>query len=191
MQHGVSPVAVLNAEIAEILNRTAELLEIEGANPFRVRAYRNAARTVGGLPRGVTAMLTEGTDLSALPGIGKDLAHKIEEVAETGHLPLLDEIEQRLPPGLARLLGVPGLGPKRVRALHEVLGVDDLDLSLPQIRSARDSGRLRFLFVWLYRLWLSVLGRHCHIKRMPISPPLVRHKLNYVSAGVHGCCRSG
>ena len=51
---------VLNAEIADILNRTAELLEIEGANPFRVRAYRNAARTVGGLPRGVAATLTEG-----------------------------------------------------------------------------------------------------------------------------------
>jgi DNA polymerase (family 10) len=110
---------VRNAEIAEILNRTAELLEIEGANPFRVRAYRNAARTVDGLPRSVVAMLADGQDLSELPGIGKDLAHKIEQAAQTGHLPLLDEIEQRLPPGLARLLGVPGLGPKRVRALYE------------------------------------------------------------------------
>jgi DNA polymerase (family 10) len=117
---------VHNAEIAEVLNRTAELLEIDGANPFRVRAYRNAARTVGGLPRSVVTMLTEGADLSKLSGIGKDLAHKIEEVADTGHLPLLDEIERRLPPGLAQLLGVPGLGPKRVRALYEVLGIDDL-----------------------------------------------------------------
>ena len=56
--------------------------------------------------------------------IGKDLAQKIAEVVETGHLPLLDEIERRVPPGLARLLGVPGLGPKRVRALYETLKVD-------------------------------------------------------------------
>ncbi|MHA1152509.1 MAG: DNA polymerase/3'-5' exonuclease PolX [Alphaproteobacteria bacterium] len=132
---------IFNAEIAEILNRTAALLEIEGANPFRVRAYRNAARTVGGLPHSVAAMLTEGADLSELPGIGKDLAHKIGEVAGTGHLPLLDEIEQRLPPGLARLLGVPGLGPKRVRALYEVLGVDDLD----RLAKAGKAGKIRCL----------------------------------------------
>jgi len=134
-------VPIFNAEIAEILNRTAALLEIEGANPFRVRAYRNAARTVGGLPHSVAAMLTEGADLSELPGIGKDLAHKIGEVAGTGHLPLLDEIEQRLPPGLARLLGVPGLGPKRVRALYEVLGVDDLD----RLAKAGKAGKIRCL----------------------------------------------
>ena len=132
---------VHNAEIAEILNRTAELLEIEGANPFRVRAYRNAARTVGGLPRSVVAMLVEGEDLSELPGIGKDLAHKIEQTAQTGHLPLLDEIEQRLPPGLAQLLGVPGLGPKRVRALYEVLGIDDLD----RLAKAAKAGKMRRL----------------------------------------------
>ncbi len=132
---------VHNAEIAEILNRTAELLEIEGANPFRVRAYRNAARTVGGLPRSVTAMLAEGEDLSQLPGIGKDLAHKIEEVTETGHLPLLDEIEKRLPPELATLLGVPGLGPKKVRALHDALGIDDLD----RLAKAAKAGKVRRL----------------------------------------------
>ena len=77
---------VHNTEIAEMLSRLAELLEIQGANPFRIRAYRQAAQTIEGLPRSVTSMLADGSDLSALPGIGEDLAAKIQEIAETGHL---------------------------------------------------------------------------------------------------------
>jgi DNA polymerase (family 10) len=172
---------VRNAEIAEILNRTAELLEIEGANPFRVRAYRNAARTVDGLPRSVVAMLADGQDLSELPGIGKDLAHKIEQAAQTGHLPLLDEIEQRLPPGLARLLGVPGLGPKRVRALYEVLGIDDLD----RLAKAARAGKVRRLPGFGAKIEAKILHaletRGAEERRMKraeaeeVAEPLVRH----------------
>jgi DNA polymerase (family 10) len=120
-------VPVQNADIAELLDRAAELLELEGANPFRIRAYRNAARTVTSQSRSIASMLAEGEDLSRLPGIGQDLSHKIAEIVETGHMPLLDELQQRVPPGLAKLLGVPGLGPKRVQALHDKLGIDDLD----------------------------------------------------------------
>ncbi len=132
---------VTNSDIAEVLNRIAELLELEGANPFRIRAYRNAARTVTGLSRSIGSMLTEGADLSELPGIGKDLAAKITEISETGHLRFLDEIEGRTPPGLAKLLGVPGLGPKRVQALYTALGVDDLD----KLVAAAKAGKLRRL----------------------------------------------
>ncbi len=132
---------VTNSDIAEVLNRIAELLELEGANPFRIRAYRNAARTVTGLSRPIGSMLTEGADLSELPGIGKDLAAKITEISETGHLRFLDEIEGRTPPGLAKLLGVPGLGPKRVQALYTALGVDDLD----KLVAAAKAGKLRRL----------------------------------------------
>jgi len=134
-------VPVRNAEVAEILNRTAEFLEIEGANPFRVRAYRNAARTVSALPQSLASMIEAGDDLSALPAIGEDLAEKIATIVETGHLPLLDDIEKHLPPGLARLLDVPGLGPKRVRVLHDELGIDDLD----KLIAAAKAGRLRRL----------------------------------------------
>ncbi len=119
--------AVHNAEIAEMLNRVADLLEIEGANLFRVRAYRNAGRTLTSLPREVVAMLADGKDLSQLPGIGKDLAQKIQEIVETGRLPILSELERQTPAGLVKLLGVPGLGPKRVQTLHETLGIDNLD----------------------------------------------------------------
>jgi DNA polymerase (family 10) len=134
-------VPVTNSDIAEILDRITELLELEGANPFRVRAYRNAARTVTGLPHSVGALLAAGEDLSELPGIGKDLAAKIVEICETGHLRFLEEIEARTPPGLAKLLGVPGLGPKRVQLLYTVLGIDDLD----KLAAAAKAGKLRRL----------------------------------------------
>ncbi len=118
--------SVRNAEIAEIFDRMATLLEIQGANPFRVRAYRNAARTVGDLPRNVGDMLEEEEDLSKLPGIGKDLAGKIAEIVGTGHLTALEEVEREVPAGLIDLTLLPGLGPKRVKALYEELGIRDL-----------------------------------------------------------------
>jgi DNA polymerase (family 10) len=117
---------VRNAEIADLFDRMAALLEIQGANPFRVRAYRNAARTLGGLPRSVADMLAEEEDLSRLPGIGKDLAGKIAEIIDTGHLSALEEVEKGVPAGLVDLTRLPGLGPKRVKVLHEELGIRDL-----------------------------------------------------------------
>jgi DNA polymerase (family 10) len=118
---------VHNSEIADIFDRMAILLEIQGANPFRVRAYRNAARTLGDLPRNVVDLLAEGQDLSDLPGIGKDLAGKIAEIAQTGHLTALTDLEEKLPASLVDLTGLPGLGAKRVRALYEELGIASLD----------------------------------------------------------------
>jgi len=127
-----------NAEIAEAFNRLAELLEIEGANPFRVRAYRNAARTVAELPRSVADMLAAGEDLTALPGIGDDLAAKIREIVNSGHLSLLDEEQRKLPKSLVELSALPGMGPKRIKLVHDQLGVG----SLAQLRRAVDSGKL-------------------------------------------------
>ena len=117
---------VRNAEIADIFDRMGALLEIQGANPFRVRAYRNAARTVGGLPRSIADMLAEEENLSKLPGIGKDLAGKIAEIVDTGHLTALEEVEMEVPAGLVDVTRLPGLGPKRVKILHQELGIRDL-----------------------------------------------------------------
>ncbi len=115
-----------NAEIATLFTRMSILLEIRGANPFRVRAYQNAARTLRGLPRSAADMLAEGQDLSELPHIGKDLAGKIAEVVETGRFAMLEELEAEYPAELADLTALPGLGPKRVRALYEELGIRNL-----------------------------------------------------------------
>lgn len=117
---------VLNSDIARSLDKLADLIELEGGNPFRIRAYRNAARVVGELPRSVLAMTATGEELAELPGIGEDLAEKIETLAKTGHLGVLDEMEHKTPPGLLALLEVPGLGPKRVRALYDKLGIHSL-----------------------------------------------------------------
>jgi DNA polymerase (family 10) len=134
-------VPVHNADIAALFEEIADLLEIEAANPFRVRAYRNAARTVGALGTDVREMLEQGADLTALPGIGADLAGKIREIVETGHCATLDKLHRSVPHAVVELLQLPGLGPKRVRALYQ-----DLDIhTLPQLQRAARDGRLREL----------------------------------------------
>ena len=132
---------VANAEIAELFERYAALLEIDGANAFRVRAYRNAARTLESLPQSAAHMLDEGTDLAELPGIGDDLAGKIEAIVESGTFADLDALEGDVPEGLAELSDLPGLGPKRTAQLHRELGVDTLD----QLRAAAEAGEVREL----------------------------------------------
>ena len=117
---------VHNTDIAEKFSRLAEILEIQGANPFRIRAYRKAAQTIEGLPHSVASMLAEGADLSELPGIGKDLAAKIQEIVKTGHLSLLDLASSQLPGQLVELAKIPTLGPKRVKLLYDTLGIQDL-----------------------------------------------------------------
>jgi len=128
-----------NAEIAAQLDKIADLLDIEGANPFRIRAYRRAARLVGELPRAVADMLAAGENLDDLPGIGPDLAGKIATLAQGRAPELLLELERETPPGIAALLAIPGLGPKRVHALHEALGID----SVAALRQAAADDKLR------------------------------------------------
>jgi DNA polymerase (family X) len=134
-------VPVLNSDIARSLEKLADLIELEGGNPFRIRAYRNAARVVGELPRNVLAMTAAGEDLAELPGIGKDLAEKIETLAESGHIAVLDEMERKTPPSLLALLDVPGLGPKRVRLIFDHLGIR----TLADLVIAAKSGKIREL----------------------------------------------
>lgn len=130
---------VHNADVAKIFTEVADLLDIEGANEFRVRAYREAARTINQLSRSVTDMVGEGEDLTELPGIGDDLAGKIKEIVETGSLKMLDELEQHTAPELADLMHIPGLGPKRVRKLHDALGITTRE----ELKKAAQVGRIR------------------------------------------------
>ncbi len=132
---------VYNAEIAKIFNKVADLLEIEGANEFRVRAYRQAARTVESHPRSLRDMVAEGEDLSELSGIGEDLAGKIVEIVRTGELEQLDALESRTPGALTRLLDVEGLGPKRVQKIYEELGITTLE----ELEAAAKAGEIREL----------------------------------------------
>lgn len=132
---------VHNSDIAQQFYRVAELLDIEGANPFRVRAYQRAAATIEDLPESLSDMLARGADLDDLPGIGEDLAGKIQEICRTGRCQAFETIEARTPSALAALAAVPGLGPKRVRLLHEKLGVG----SSEDLRKACEAGLVRGL----------------------------------------------
>jgi DNA polymerase (family 10) len=132
---------VHNAEIATMLDQTAELLEIKGENPFRIRAYRRAARTVEALPKAVESMLKAGQDLTELPGIGADLASKITAIVGTGKFDLLRSLKRELPGDLSQIAAIPGLGPKRVKLLFEKLGVRTIE----DLRRAAKQGRLREL----------------------------------------------
>ncbi|HEY7610638.1 MAG TPA: DNA polymerase/3'-5' exonuclease PolX [Alphaproteobacteria bacterium] len=127
-----------NEEIAQSFEDIADLLEIQGENPFRIRAYRNAARTVTGLPNEAAALVAQGKDLSEFPGIGEDLAGKIADLATTGTTELLEKLKKQFPPGLVELLRVPALGPKRVALLHKKLRISDL----AGLRAAVDAGKL-------------------------------------------------
>ncbi len=119
--------ALSNSEIADIFNRMADMLEIKGENPFKVRAYRNAARTVQNLGKSLEDLVESGMDLTKLPGIGADLSEAITEILKTGKFSKLEALKKELPQGLDRLLSIEGLGPKRIRQLYDSFGITSLD----------------------------------------------------------------
>lgn len=116
-----------NSEIAELFYDIADLLEIEGANPFRVRAYRDAARTIEGYPRRIEELVAAEEPLDQIPGIGEDLANKITEIVETGNLAFYETLRSRTPLSLLKFLEISGLGPKRVQQLYHELNVTNLE----------------------------------------------------------------
>ncbi|HXZ93334.1 MAG TPA: DNA polymerase/3'-5' exonuclease PolX [Burkholderiales bacterium] len=132
---------VHNADIARVFGEIADLLELENGNPFRVRAYRNAARIVEGQRVDLAGLLAQGKALPKLPGIGADLSGKIAEIAATGTCRLREQLAKRAPAGITELLHLPGLGPKRVQALYR-----ELDVHTPaQLQRAAQDGRLHGL----------------------------------------------
>lgn len=114
-----------NREVARIFNDLADILEIKGENPFRVRAYRRAAQNVEAYPRDVAEASRK--ELQDIPGIGADLAGKIKEIADTGTLGDYEKLKKQVPGGLTALLTVPGLGPKTAKHLMDELGVKGLE----------------------------------------------------------------
>jgi DNA polymerase (family X) len=135
----VSKVAISNEEIAETLDRVADLLDVEDANAFRVRSYRSAAQTVRDLKEPVVGLLEHGGEkaLRELPGIGDKLAGSIRELTTTGRLGLAEQLEGEVWPG--RLFTkVPGIGESLARRIHEELGISTLE----ELEIAAHDGRL-------------------------------------------------
>jgi len=131
-----------NAEIAAALEQIADLLEFQGSNPFRIRAYRSGARAIHDLPESVEQILgAADRRLTDIDGIGKDLAEKVATLATTGSVPILDELLLEVPATVLDILRVPGLGPKRAAVLYNQLLVTTLD----ELREACQAQRVRQL----------------------------------------------
>jgi DNA polymerase (family 10) len=117
-----------NPEVAQVFDEVADLLELLGENPFRIRAYRRAAVTVRDLAEPLAKVIAERPErLTELPSIGADLAGKITTIVETGDLPLRKELCRKVPTGLRQLMTIPGCGPKRAMVLHKKLNVKSID----------------------------------------------------------------
>jgi DNA polymerase (family X) len=131
-----------NHEIADAFDSVADILEFQGANPFRVRAYRNAARTIRDLPEAVTAIVADPKrSLMDIDGIGTDLAEKIAALVTTGKLEMLEELQQQVPESVLAMMRVRGLGPKRAAILFKDLQVTSLD----DLRAACEAHKVREL----------------------------------------------
>ena len=130
-----------NIEIASVLDELGDLLEIRGSNPFRIRAYRNAVRTVRGLTHSLESMLEEGEDLTELPAIGKDMSAHIAELIETGSLSRLEELAEEIPRSLVDLVKLDGVGPKKAKKLWESLDVKTVD----ELEEALNAGKVQEL----------------------------------------------
>ena len=114
-----------NSQIAEIFKRIADILEIHGENPFRIRAYRRAAQTIENLTEDISRY-AKGNALIKLPGIGEDLASKIKDFLKTGKVPAYEKLKKKTKPVLFDMLNIPGVGPKTAKLLYEKLKIKSL-----------------------------------------------------------------
>ena len=168
-----------NQEIAKIFSDIADLLEIKGENPFRVRAYRRAAQNIEGLAKDVTEISKD--ELLTVPGIGQDLAGKVEEYVRTGRLQSYEDLKKEVPEGLGTLLSVPSLGPKTAKLLFEKLKIKDLEtlekftrehklIGLPGIKEKTEENILKGIEMLKRGLERKPLG-----KVLPIANDILEH----------------
>jgi len=165
---------VQNPDIARLFDEVADLLEIKEENPFRVRAYRNAARVVRDYPRPLADEVRRNADLTEIPGIGEDLAEKIGQIVATGELPLHRQLARKLPAGLLDLLRIPGLGPKRVKLLYTKLKVK----SAADLAKALDLGKVKKLAGFGPKMEQNIragLGQALHVERRLLLPDAETH----------------
>ena len=164
-----------NFEIAFIFNQIADLLEIQGANPFRVRAYRRAALNIEGLSDNIETLSVQGT-LRSVPGIGEDLANKIGEYIASGKIAFHEELKEQIPPGLANMVEIPSVGPKTAKEIYDrfqIQTIEDLDalcktdklLGVPGFKQKTIDNILRGIDLYRRRRGNYLLGRAVPIAR--------------------------
>ncbi|MFW6246485.1 MAG: helix-hairpin-helix domain-containing protein, partial [Tangfeifania sp.] len=132
---------VHNKEIADKLNEVADLLDLKGENEFRVRAYRNAVRTISGLSKSISEMVRNNEDISSLPDIGDSMAKKIEEIVKTGNLKQLKKLKKEIPSSLIEIMKLEQMGPGRTKTLYEKLDINSID----DLKEAVEDGKVEEL----------------------------------------------
>src|SRR5262245_22912659 len=124
-------------QVAAILAEIGTLLELQGESPFRTNAYHNGARAILQLEEDLPTVVREGR-LTSIPGIGATLSEKITTLVTTGRLPFYDDLRAKVPEGVVQMLRIPGMGPKKVMALNQQLGIDTID----KLKAACESGEV-------------------------------------------------
>jgi DNA polymerase (family X) len=168
-----------NLEIAFIFNQTADLLEIQGANPFRVRAYRRAAMNIEGLADNIETIALNGT-LRNIAGVGEDLANKIEEYIRTGRMEFHEQLKQEIPLGLAKMVEIPSVGPKTAKQIYDQFRIQTIEelealcktdklLCVPGFKQKTIDNILRGIELYRRRRGNYLLGRV-----IPIATPLCK-----------------
>lgn len=190
-----------NADIAAAFEKIGKILNLQDANPFRVRAYERAAQIIMTLTRDIAALYRSGGTkaLRDIPGIGEDLAGKIEEMVQTGKLKYLKDLEKKLPPGLLQITEIQGMGPKKTKFLYEKFKVKDI----ASLEKVAKSGKLTGLKGWgeksVQNILLGIKAKKSpgiHILagtevdiledgRLYL-PDSVLQKLDWVVAAIHG-----
>ncbi len=158
-----------NAAVSSLLIRIADLLEIQGENPFKVRAYREAARQVADLLVPVRQLRQEDK-LREVPGVGAAIAAKVAEVVDTGRLEFLEQLEQAVPPALLTLRQIPGVGPRTAKDIYDALGITTVDAledaarserlrAVPGIKAKTEESILKGIEIWRRRYGRLLLAR--------------------------------
>lgn len=161
-----------NTEIARVFQEIADLLELKGENPFKIRAYQKVAKTIEHLPRELESMLQDGEELRHIPGVGEAIATKITDLVENGRLELYDKLRQEFPESISHLLKIPGLGPKTVSRLYSELDIK----SIEGLEQAIKDGRVASLFRMGQKTTENILHQietlRCKDERIPIGEAL-------------------
>ncbi len=169
-----------NSEAARIFSEMANILDLAGENPFRIRAYRRAAMVIEGLPRDIAGMSKD--ELKKIPGIGEDLASKLLEIVETGTCRAYEAARRKSPAGLSLLLSIPGLGPKTARAIYEKFPIGSIDelerlaaghrlkAAVPKIKDKTEQNILRGI-----ELVRKGAGRRPLGKALPVAQDIISH----------------
>jgi DNA polymerase (family 10) len=168
-----------NREIAAVFDDISRLLEVKGDSPFKIRAYRNAARAIAHHPVELRDLVAEGADLRKIPGVGEAIATKARELVQTGHLDFYERLRNEMPPGMLELMTLPGVGPRTAARLSADLGITSIAGLEQAIMSGKVSGMPGMGTKTVESLRKTIRGRRSTDTRIPITDvlPVVREIL--------------